>query len=447
MEYISFRGGIHPRDKKSYTEHKSIEKAQLPKKVFIPLQQHIGAPAQPVVNVGDKVTTGQMIGKAGGFISAAVHASISGEVINIGPLLCPGGQNVTTITIESDRKDEWRELSGREEDLAQLTKDDLLQRIMDAGIVGLGGAAFPTHIKLNPPSEKPIDTLIINGAECEPYLNSDYRLMVERPEDIIAGIEILVKILQVKKVYIGIEDNKPDAITLLRKSVMESGIQKIIKVQKLKTKYPQGGEKQLIRAITNRRVPPPPALPMDVGVVVQNIGTTVAIYEAVKFHKPLIERVVTITGEGVKEPRNLLVRLGVTFEELIHQCGGLSADPYKVIMGGPMMGIAQYSLSVPVIKGTSGILILPDDEKMKIENDYYSCIRCKRCINSCPMELIPSKIGILCEKNIFEPLNEYGIFSCIECGSCTYVCPSKRPLVQFIKYGKNELLRRRQKAN
>ncbi|MGA1824681.1 MAG: electron transport complex subunit RsxC [bacterium] len=447
MKNISFKGGIHPPGNKAYTKDESIEKAELPKEVHIPLQQHIGAPAEPIVKVGDTIKTGQMIGKAGGYVSAPVHASLSGEVVNIAPYPHPMGQNVSTITIKSDQKDEWITLSNKDEDIQNLSKDDLLKGIMDAGIVGLGGAAFPCHVKLKPPADKPIDTLLINGAECEPYLNSDYRLMLERADDIVAGIDILIKIMQVKNVYLGIEDNKPDAFDVMEKSVKSAGKQNLIKVVTLQTKYPQGGEKQLIQAITNRQVPPPPALPMDVGVVVHNVGTALAVFEAVQFKKPLIERVVSITGPGIKRPRNLLVRLGTTIEELINQCGGLSSNPYKVIMGGPMMGIAQYDLHVPVIKGTSGILVLPENGTVNEDNEYYTCIRCKRCLVACPMELIPSQIGILCEKGKFEELEEYVIMSCMECGSCTYVCPSKRPLVQFIKYGKSELLKRRRKGN
>ncbi len=306
--------------------------------------------------------------------------------------------------------------------------------IKDAGIVGLGGAAFPTNVKLSPPKEKPIDTVILNGAECEPYLTADHRLMVEHPQEIVNGLKIIMKSLGVTEGHIGIESNKPDAIKIMQDAV--SG-EPNIQVWPLTVKYPQGAEKMLIKAIKDREVPSK-GLPMDVGVVVQNVGTALSVYEAVRYGKPLIERVVTVTGSGIKEPKNLMVRVGTLISDLIEQCGGLTESAVKVIGGGPMMGFAQWSLDVPAVKGTSGVLVLTESDCVSAE-DYEPCIRCSSCIDICPMGLNPSMISILSEKGFYEETKEYNIFDCFECGSCAYVCPSRRPMVQFIRLAKSQI--------
>jgi len=437
----TFKRGIHPEYQKELTSDKPITTSSLPSRVVIPLSQHTGAPAKSEVNIGDEVKRGQLIGSSTGFVSAPVHASISGKVVAIADFLHPSGRMIPSIVIEGDGKDEVVPLKENI-DYMNLGVDEIRTIIKDAGIVGLGGAAFPTSVKLSPPKEKPIDTVILNGAECEPYLTADHRLMVERPQEIVEGLKIIMKTLGVKDGYIGIEENKPDAIEAMKTAVSseESAYSLLptpysIEVYPLKVKYPQGAEKMLIKAIKGREVPIR-GLPMDVGVVVQNVGTALAIYEAVRFGKPLIERVVTVSGKGVREPKNLMVRIGVLISDLVTQCGGLVDGAVKVIVGGPMMGFAQWSLDVPVVKGTSGILVFTEDEYVSSE-EYFACIRCGSCIDVCPMGLNPSMLSILSEKGRYEETKEYNLFDCFECGSCAYVCPSSRPIVQFIRLAKS----------
>jgi electron transport complex protein RnfC len=379
------------------------------------------------------VKKGQLIGSPPSFVSAPVHSSISGKVVAISDFPQPSGRMVPSVVIESDGKDEGIPFSDNP-DYLNLDVDEIKDRIKNAGIVGLGGAAFPTSVKLSPPKEKPVDTVILNGAECEPYLTADHRLMVERSQEIVMGLKLIMKALGVAEGYIGIENNKPDAI-----KAMEEGAsgEPDIKVLTLKVKYPQGAEKMLIKAVKGREVPSK-GLPMDVGVVVQNVGTALAIYEAVRYNKPLIERVVTVTGNGVKEHKNLMVRIGTLISELIEQCGGLTEDAAKVISGGPMMGFAQWSLDVPVVKGTSGILVLTEKECIHTD-EYFACIRCGSCIDICPMGLNPSMLSILSEKGRYEETKEYNVFDCFECGSCAYVCPSNRPMVQFMRLAKSQV--------
>ncbi len=429
MALLTFRGGVHPPEHKELSNKKPIQPLTPPKLVTIPLVQHIGAPTKPVVSAGQEVKRGQLLAEPTGFVSAAVHASVSGKVLSISETVNPMGRPVPAVVIENDGRDEWIEL---EEDPEYLSRppDVLKERIQRAGIVGMGGAAFPTHVKLSPPKEKPIDVVILNGAECEPYLTADHRLMVERPREIIEGLKIIMRILGVEKGYIGIENNKPDAIDRMR----EAAEGEPIEVVALQVKYPQGAEKMLIKAITGREVPAG-GLPMDVGVVVQNVGTSYAIYEACRFGRPLIERVVTVTGRGVKEPGNFLTRVGTPIGELIEAAGGLADRAVKIVMGGPMMGFAQYSLDVPVTKGTSGVLVLSPAEYVSADS-YRACIRCGRCIDACPMGLIPSMLSILSEKGFYEDTKEYNLFDCFECGTCTYVCPAKRPIVQLIRLAK-----------
>ncbi len=431
MALATFKGGTHPPEKKELSKDSPIEVLSEPEKVIIPLSQHTGAPCKPAVNVGDTVKKGQLIGTPEGFVSAAVHSSVSGKVTGIENVQLPTGRFSQAIVIENDKQNEWTNLKDNP-DYMNLSPEELKNKIKEAGIVGLGGAAFPTHVKLSPPKEKPIDIVILNGAECEPYLTADYRLMIEKTSEVVEGLKILMKILGVKRGIIGIEANKPDAIEKMKEAVR--GIEGI-EVWALKVKYPQGAEKMLIKATTGREVPPR-GLPMDVGVVVQNIGTAFAIFEAVRYGKPLIERVVTVTGEGIKNPKNLMVKIGTPVSHLIEFCGGFKNGIGKLVAGGPMMGFALSGLDVPVTKGTSGILVMSDSEVIHTE-DFKPCIRCGRCVDACPMGLMPSMLSVLGEKGFYEEMKEYNLFDCFECGTCAFVCPSKRPIVQFIRLGKS----------
>ncbi|HRU92920.1 MAG TPA: electron transport complex subunit RsxC [Candidatus Marinimicrobia bacterium] len=440
MKLKTFKKGVHPAEFKSLSDYKSIEKPPLPTEVFIPLQQHVGAACVPVVEKGMEVKTGQLIGKSGGFISSNIHASISGKVKAIEKLPHPLGNNSLMINIVSDGRDEWIELPNPILDWENLTSEQINEIVLNAGIVGLGGAAFPTQVKLNPPKNKTIDTFILNGCECEPYLTTDHRIMIERSEEVVLGLRIMMKALGVSRAIIGIEANKPDAIAALTKATEKFWG---IIVQPLKVKYPQGAEKMLIDAVLKRQVPAG-GLPMDVGVVVNNVGTALAVAEAVTKRKPLIERVVTVTGQGVREPKNVLARIGTPFQNLIDFCGGLTNDTVKVIMGGPMMGVAQASLSVPIIKATCGIVCLTD--KIAIERKEYPCIKCGACLHVCPMNLIPTRLARLSQFAKWDEAEQYGIVNCIECGSCAFICPASIPLVHHIRIGKmrvTELQRKR----
>ncbi|MBN2010668.1 electron transport complex subunit RsxC [candidate division KSB1 bacterium] len=428
----SFKGGVHPPENKAFSDNKVIEKLPLPERVVIPLAQHIGAPAEPIVSVGDEVKTGQKIGQSKGFVSVPCHASISGIVKKIEPRPHPVGGDVLAIEIEGDGNDIMSQDFDFNPDYMVQSVDEMKENILEAGIAGMGGATFPTHVKLSPPPDKTIDTLILNGAECEPFLTSDARLMIEFPKEIIEGLRILMKILNCKRGYIAIEKNKPNAISLFHKLINDSK-QSDINVVGLKVKYPQGAEKQLIKAIVNRNVPAG-GLPMDVGCLVQNVGTAKAVYDAISKKLPLIERVVTVTGKGIKEPKNVLARIGTPFQQVIDFCGGLTDDAAKIINGGPMMGIAQFDLEVPVIKGTSGIVIL--NTKQAILPQPQPCISCARCVDSCPMGLMPNYLATLVENQKFEQAKEFNIKDCIECGSCSYVCPSKIRHVHLFKFGK-----------
>jgi electron transport complex protein RnfC len=433
LELSIFRGGIHPPDKKELTAHKPIQISKPPRRVVIPLSQHLGAPCKSIVSINQEVKRGELIGEPTGFVSAPVHSSVSGKVIAIGEFLNAVGRMVTSVVVENDGKDEWTILKDNP-DYIDLPPEAIKDKINAAGVVGMGGAAFPTVVKLSPPKEKPIDTVILNGSECEPYLTGDYRLMLEKPKEIIEGLKILMKVLGVNRGFVGIEDNKPNAVKTMKEAA--GGIANI-EVCALRTKYPQGAEKMLIKTLTGREVPPR-ALPMDVKVVVQNVGTAYAIYEAVRYGKPLVERVVTVTGEGIANPENLLVRIGTMVSDLIEECGGLKDEKLKVISGGPMMGFSIPSLDIPITKGTSGILALPEGEIVHAE-DFGSCIRCGRCIDVCPMGLMPMMLSIYAEKGQYEGAKEYNLFDCFECGSCAFVCPSKRPIVQLVRLAKSQV--------
>lgn len=432
----TFKGGVHPPEEKNWTQNKPIEVMPASATVIIPLQQHIGRPSVPKVKVGDMVKIGDPLSEPGGFVSVPSHASVSGTVKAIDKAAHPLGVEVLSVTIENDGKDELSDLILKDADQSKLSREEIINRISAAGIAGMGGATFPTHVKLSPPPNKKIETLILNGAECEPYLTSDHRLMLENPEEILDGMDILIQALNCKAGFIGIEKNKPDAIKLLREKIRDKSYPwQVISFQ---VKYPQGAEKQLIKAITGREVPRG-GLPMDVGCLVQNIGTAKAVHDAVRFKKPLYERVVTVTGQGINTPRNVLVRIGTPVRELLNFCGGLKDGAAKIINGGPMMGISQFSLEVPVIKGTSGILIL-DGKESQITPEQ-PCIRCGRCVKACPMGLMPNLLGTLVEYGKFDLAKKNGVLDCIECGSCTFICPAKRYLVHYIKHGKLEVNR------
>jgi len=431
MGLPTFAGGIHPPERKTLSEHAAITEAKPPARAIIPLSQHIGAPCQAVVEIGQEVKKGQLVGNPGGFVSAPVHASVSGKVIAMGEFPMANGRMVPSIVIENDGKEEWTALKDSP-DYMNLSPEELKEKIKEAGIVGMGGATFPSHVKLSPPKEKPIDAVIINGAECEPYLTADHRMMLESASAVVEGLKIVMRVLGVEKGYIGIESNKPDAVETMKKAVAN---EKNIEVWTLQVKYPQGAEKMLIKSILNREVPAG-GLPMDIGVVVHNVGTAIAIYEACRYGKPIVERVVTVTGHGVKEPKNFRARIGTPLSQLIEEAGGFTSHAVKVISGGPMMGFAVYSLDVPVTKGTSGILVLSEAEYTSSDK-YGPCIRCGRCIDICPMGLMPSMLSVYSEKGFYEECKEYNLFDCFECGSCTYVCPSKRPIVQFVRLAKS----------
>jgi electron transport complex protein RnfC len=433
---ITFRGGIHPPEFKHLAENKAIEVMPPPGQVVIPCSQHIGAPAKPVVAVGDEVKVGTLLAEATGMISAPVHSSVAGKVKAIEPWPHPVLPTpVKSIIIEAGEKDELDcAIKPRSEtEIARLSAGKIREIVCDAGIVGLGGAAFPTSVKITPPKGVKIDTLIINGAECEPFLTADDRLMREKPEGIIQGAKILAKVLGLDKAYIAIEHNKPEAIKVMTEAAAKVWPQ--AEILTIKTKYPQGAEKQLISAILRRDVPRG-GLPFMVGVVVQNTGTAYAVYEAITQRKPLYERVVTVTGPAINVPKNLLVRIGTLAADVAEHCGGLKPNATKFISGGPMMGIAQSTLDVPVIKGTSGMLFLNDKKSLFKIAEEVNCLRCGKCVGICPMKLIPCEIARMGEYEKLEEAERWGILDCIECGSCAFVCPSGRRLVQWIKYGK-----------
>jgi Na+-translocating ferredoxin:NAD+ oxidoreductase subunit C len=427
-------GGVHPPENK-LSAGKPIEVLPLPVSVFIPVAQHIGAPAVPLVKKGDVVKVGQVIAKSSSFVSTNIHSSVSGTVKRVDFQADSSGYPKQGIFIDV-QGDEWVEEIDRSSDLVKefnLDGDTLVKKIQDAGIVGLGGATFPTHVKLVPPKGMKANVLLINGVECEPYLTSDHRLMLEKPDEILVGTRLLMKALNVDRAVIGIENNKPDAIRLLSEKAKEyNGIS----VTALKVKYPQGGEKQLIKAVTGKEVPSG-GLPIAVGAVVNNVGTAFAVYEAIQKNKPLFERVVTITGKNVSRPSNFLVRIGTPTTALLEAAGGMPENTGKIISGGPMMGRAVASLDIPVTKGTSGILLMQKEESKR--DNVLACIRCSRCVSVCPMGLEPYLLMTLSEKQLWDRCESDKVMDCIECGSCSYTCPSGRPLLDYIRYGKGKV--------
>lgn len=435
----SFSGGVHPHGEKELCCEKPVRQAAAPKKVIIPLIQHTGVPCAPLVKVGDEVKLGQPIGDVQKFITAPIHATVSGKVLKIESLPHPSGKNILSILIESDGNDTPHESIKPYDTIDKLSKEDIRKIVREAGLVGLGGAAFPTHVKLSPPPEKEILYYILNGAECEPYLTTDNRVMIEQSDDIIYGLKAMMKPTDAPKAIIAIEDNKPEAIRVMQKAVEnEPNIEVVV----LKTLYPQGGEKQLIKALLNKEIPSG-GLPMDVGVVVNNVGTAAAVAKVLKTGMPLVERVITVTGKKVKDPSNLLVRIGTPIGELIDQCGGLPEGTRKVILGGPMTGPAQWSLDVPVIKGTSGILIQTKDEINEAEPE--TCVRCAKCVDACPSKLLPNFLGDYSENSKYDTCEDYSAMDCIECGICSYICPVNRNLTQLIKLAKLEITAKRKK--
>ncbi|MBQ1200781.1 MAG: electron transport complex subunit RsxC [Alistipes sp.] len=430
-------GGVHPSDNKQWSKSSAIETMELLDVVNIPLSQHIGAPATAIVKKGDKVVVGQKIAEATGFMSANIHAPISGTVTAVD--LQPNGQGIRQMMITIKREDDvWDEAIDRSETLVtecNLEPKAIVEKIKEAGIVGMGGATFPTHVKLSIPDGKKAEILIINGVECEPYLTSDYRTMLERGEQLIVGTRILMRAIGVTNAVIGVEANKPDAVKHLQAIV---GAATDIKVQMLKTQYPQGGEKQLIAAVTGRQVPAPPALPIDVGAVVCNASTAVAVYEAVQKNKPLIERVVTVTGAAVPTPKNLLTRFGTPVEALIAKCGGLAEGDVKVINGGPMMGRALSNIAMPVMKGCSGITIMVGSATVRgVES---ACIKCAKCVEACPMGLEPYLLSKQARKRAWDAMEANDITSCIECGCCQFTCPANIPLLDYVRLGKQTVM-------
>ena len=441
-------GGIHPHDNKEWSKDRAIERLELPDEVAIPMIQHIGAPSTPLVKKGDKVLTGQLIGQSVGFVSANIHATISGTVTAVDGYANGQGQRRLMVVIKREG-DEWVESIDRTPELKRecnLTSQEIIAKVKEAGIVGLGGAQFPTHVKLSVPDGQKAEVLIINGVECEPYLTSDYRNMLERAEELLTGVEILMRAVNVERAVIGVENNKPDAIAHLREIIQRENYRGI-EVMPLKMRYPQGGEKQLIAAVTGRQVPPPPALPISVGAVVCNVSTAIAVYEAVQKNKPLIERVVTVTGKELKSTHNYLARFGTPVSRLF-DLAGLPEGDVKLLNGGPMMGRCIVDLTAPLIKGCSGITVLSGKEATR--GQELSCIKCGKCVEACPMGLEPYLLAKLGKMQKWDIAEEHNGADCIECGCCSYTCPSYLPLLDYIRLAKQAVaanMRARAAAN
>ncbi len=433
-------GGVHPDYRKDSISDREIETLPLPALLTVPMQQHLGA-AATVVDNEKKVLRGQLIGSASGYVSAAVHAPTSGTVKGITERLLANGQTAQAMVIEPDGEDQFDPSIGPPPDWSTQDAQSLVTLVHDAGIVGMGGAGFPTHVKLSPPPNKPIDVLIINGAECEPYLAADYRLMIEHPDAICKGIQVVQKILNIGTIRLAIEDNKPDAIALM--SNLLSSVSGDVAVSVLETKYPHGGEKQQILSVTGREVPSG-GLPSDIGVLLQNVGTIAAIWQAVSTGEPLTERIVSVSGTPIREPKNVRARIGSSCADLIAFCGGMDDEAAKVICGGPMMGVALHTLDVPVCKTTSGVIALSKDEVSVFSSS--PCIACGRCVAACPMRLMPDELSRFLENEDYLLAEQYGVMDCMECGSCAFECPAHRPLVQHMRRGKAEVVAKRRAA-
>lgn len=426
MAKLTFTGGIHPYDGKELSKDKPI-KAILPKgELVYPMSQHIGAPAVPIVAKGDRVLTGQKIAEAGGFVSAPIYATVSGTVKAIEPRRTVTGDMVMSIVVENDNL--YDEVTyGPVKPLEELTKEEIIGLIQEAGVVGMGGAGFPTHVKLSPKEPEKIEYVIANCAECEPYLTSDYRRMIEEPEKIVEGMKVILRLFDKAKGILAVEDNKPDCVAALKKLTAD---EKDITVKALKTKYPQGAERQLIYASTGRAINSG-MLPADAGCIVDNVDTIVAINQAVREGKPLMHRIVTVTGDAVTDPRNFIVRIGTNYHELVEEAGGFKTEPAKIVSGGPMMGFALFGLDVPTTKTSSALLCMTEDEVSRYEPS--ACINCGRCVEVCPGRVLPSKLADFAEQGDDEKFLAYNGMECCECGCCSYVCPAKRPLTQEIK--------------
>ena len=440
MKIRTFRiGGIHPEENK-LTHEVPTQVAPLPKQAIFPLSQHIGAPAKPVVAKGDKVKVGTVLAEAGGFVSAPIHSSVSGTVAKIDTSFDATGYRKPVIIINVEG-DEWEESIDRSETLEtveahpELTAEEIVERIKNAGVTGMGGAGFPTFIKLCPPPTAKAECVIINAVECEPYITSDYRLMMEHADEILEGLKLLMKAAKVDKGYIGIETNKPKAIQLLTEKTAQLPQ---IEVVPLKQRYPQGGEKQLVDAVIRRQVPAPPAIPVNVGAIVQNVGTAFAVYQAVMKNKPLFERYTTVTGKQLSQPGNFLVRMGTPMKDLLALCGGIPEGEHKLLAGGPMMGKALNTDEVPVCKGTNSVTLISGEEAVRKDPD--PCIRCAKCVGACPMGLEPYLLATLSAKKNWERAEREDIVSCIECGSCQFTCPSHRPILDNIRLGKSTVM-------
>lgn len=441
MNAKTFRiGGVHPEENK-LTHEAATQVAALPKQAIFPLSQHIGAPAKPVVQKGDKVKVGTLIAEAGGFVSAPIYSSVSGTVFKIDTAVDATGYRKPVIIINVEG-DEWEESIDRSDKLEtveahpELTPEEIINRVKVAGVTGMGGAGFPTFIKLTPPPTAKAECVIINAVECEPYITADYRLMMEKADEILVGMELLMMAAKVTTGYIGIETNKPAAIELLQQKCAEkfNGSKYSVEVVPLQQRYPQGGEKQLVDAVIRRQVPAPPAIPVNVGAIVQNVGTAYAVYEAVMKNKPLFERYTTVTGKKVLKPGNFLVRMGTPMKDLIDACGGMPEGDNKLLAGGPMMGKALTSVEVPICKGTNSVTIISGEEAVRKEPQ--PCIRCAKCVGACPMGLEPYLLAKLSAFKNWEKAEQEDIVSCIECGSCQFTCPAHRPLLDNIRIGK-----------
>ena len=430
---FTFRGGMHINDYK-YTASEAIQKLPSPKKVTVPLSQHIGAPCSPTVNVGDTVDKGQIIGTVEQGLGCPVHATVSGKVTAIDEVWTPSGRKVRRIVIENDGEERlWPEIKPGKLDLDNVTPDQCMEAVRLAGISGMGGATFPTYAKIASALGK-VDKIIINGAECEPFVTADHRLILENPKKIILGLKLLMRVFGLEKGMIAIEDNKMDAVETLRR---ELGDDTSIEVKVMKTKYPQGDERQLIYALTGQELKAG-KLPADLGCVIFNVETCYNIYRALDEGMPLIERIVTVTGDAVNTPKNILAPLGTPMSELIEFCGGFKSKPAKIVMGGPMMGVAQWDINAPVTKGTNGILVFSEKFAPKVK-DPYACLHCGKCVTVCPMHLMPLYLAQFAKNTDYEMCEKFGIMSCVECGSCAYVCPGRVPIVQFVRMTKAKI--------